>query len=212
MLVSAGNRRRGKFNWVRFDRRKRIMGLVSLHTSNYQHTFLYVYQASNSRAYAFVCKPRSRGPLWTNFVKAYRLCCCCHRSAPSGGNYHIKNSGTFLLSSGIIEQKRWSIGNSLISRVSSWPGGAEMFIFLHQLWILAATWSFIQLVWPLLTLYHFSSWIYNKETELTRHAVGLASYLLFNSTSCVFVGFELQLVVELIFDSVDFENIQWLAS
>ena len=27
-------------------------------------------------------------------------------SAPSGGNYHIKNSGTFLLSSGFIEQKR----------------------------------------------------------------------------------------------------------
>jgi len=26
--------------------------------------------------------------------------------APSGGNYHIKNSGTFLLSSGFIEQKR----------------------------------------------------------------------------------------------------------
>lgn len=37
-------------------------------------------------------------------------------SAPNGGNYHIRNSGTFLLSSGIIEQRRWSIGSNSASK------------------------------------------------------------------------------------------------
>jgi hypothetical protein len=45
-------------------------------------------------------------------------------SAPIGGNYHIKNSGTFLLSSGFIEQKQWSINSWFAAACST----ASMYI------------------------------------------------------------------------------------
>lgn len=55
-------------------------------------------------------------------------------SAPNGGNYHIRNSGTFLLSSGIIEQRRWSIGSNSASK--SLPSDMLNFeMFLSNSWV-----------------------------------------------------------------------------